>query len=446
MKRFWLGAGACAVGLGACASLASFESDDPGFADRSGQFEGRFLALSDASMAGSAYADGKLEPFEGAQDQLTLFENGRPVSAAEASNSVISWPQVLAVSPDGKMAATVESRGNLDAGTDAVGNAYVEFPVGQQLTVLAVDDASVSVRSITPVGGANPQSVEFIANRSWLAVATETAGSELILVQISPDGVPQQSVAFNLKPPFEASDTELFLRAVSVSPDGTRLAANIANKRLQFYTLQWSDDGKPLTVVADGPPLEPGKRVATLRWTPDGRYLVAADVGDSDSGGAAMLFLAEGHLTVIAPPSAAAAAKVVSRAKAGIFPEGFALSEDGSRVAAIAMERTYLPQLPFLSNWPRRRSYALTLYALDPGTGALTPLDRVRAAGILPEDVIFDAAGQNLAVAVFHRRKGDDRLRGFIDFFAVSPEGKLIPQNATQAVMRGPHDLVRLPE
>ncbi len=84
------------------------------------------------------------------------------------------------------------------------------------------------------------------------------------------------------------------------------------------------------------------------------------------------------------------------------------------------------------------------LLSLDPETGTLEKLDEIRAAGVLPEDVIFDETGQHLAVATFHRRKGPDRTRGFIDFFSIE-NGELKAQNKTQAVMRGPHDLVRIP-
>ena len=96
----WGLAGGLVLGVAACASLGDFSSDDPGFDETAGTFEGRFLALSDASMAGTAYADNQLEPFAGMQDELTLFANGAPQSSIVAPNSVISWPQILDISPD----------------------------------------------------------------------------------------------------------------------------------------------------------------------------------------------------------------------------------------------------------------------------------------------------------------------------------------------------------
>ncbi|MEL6245153.1 MAG: hypothetical protein AAFQ85_07390, partial [Pseudomonadota bacterium] len=94
-----------------CVSVADFAHDDPGLAEGPGVFAGGFLAVSDADMAATAYADGQLVPFEGAIDTLTLFEGGERAGGIPASNSVISWPQVVDVTPDGRFAVVVETRG-----------------------------------------------------------------------------------------------------------------------------------------------------------------------------------------------------------------------------------------------------------------------------------------------------------------------------------------------
>ncbi|MEM9054394.1 MAG: hypothetical protein AAGB16_03630, partial [Pseudomonadota bacterium] len=179
------------------------------------------------------------------------------------------------------------------------------------------------------------------------------------------------------------------------------------------------------------------------KWTPDGTFLIVTDVNSYDSS-IAMLVQRGGQVFTIAPPTLEAPAQVIDQQRVGRFAEGVEVSDDGTLIASIAMERTYLPQLAPLAVWPHRRRYSLMLLSLDPETGDLEKLDEIRAAGVLPEDVIFDETGRNLAVATFHRRKGPDRQRGFIDFFSIE-DGKLVAQNKTQAVMRGPHDLVRIP-
>jgi hypothetical protein len=134
----------------------------------------------------------------------------------------------------------------------------------------------------------------------------------------------------------------------------------------------------------------------------------------------------------------------VSAAKVGRGAEGFSISRDGRLVASINMERTYLPEIAPLTFWKGRRLYSVSLLSINPSTGALLEIDRVSAAGILPEDVIFDEQGQNLAVAVFHRRKGDGRRKGFVDFYSIE-DGRLVAQGVTQEMMRGVHDLVSIP-
>ncbi len=128
----WSAASALVIGVTACASLGDFSSDDPGFAETAGVFEGRFLALSDASMAGTAYADNKLEPFSGMQDELTLFAEGAPRASIPAPNSVISWPQILDISPDGRFAYVVETAGDLDPSISEVENVYYDMPIAQR--------------------------------------------------------------------------------------------------------------------------------------------------------------------------------------------------------------------------------------------------------------------------------------------------------------------------
>lgn len=430
---------------GSAAAFGEFASDDPGLAERPGVFSGRFLALSDADMAATAYADGRLEPFAGAADAVTLFEDGRPVAMAAASNSVVSWPQVIDVSPDGRYAYIAETRGALAAGTEKVESAYTDFPQGRRLAVLAIGDGTLTQAAVIENAGVNLKSVEAARSGRFLAIASDEDGAELVIAPLDnglPAGAPQ---TFDLSPPIAAEDAEQGARSAHLSPDGLTLAVNVANRRVQFYRLTLDETALPLAVTAFGAPTPSfGQRLSVGKWTPDGRYFIITDTGWPDSS-IAMLLSPPGTLTVIAPPKDdKAEPRMVGAAKVGRGAEGFSLSRDGRFAASINMERTFLPQLAPLAFWPGRRLYSVSLLSLDPETGALTEIDRIRQAGVLPEDVIFDETGENLAVAVFHRRKGADRQRGFVDFFAIR-DGKLESQGATQAVMRGAHDLVAIP-
>lgn len=445
--RFWV-TGVVLAGAAGCAAIGDFASDDPGFTESPGSFEGRFLAVSDADMAATAYADGRLEPIAGARDTLTLFADGAPVASVPAPNSVISWPQVVDVSPDGRRAYVIETFGSLpsaSSGTEQVEDVNTAFLEGRTLRVFSIAEDSVREIGRRDDIGIKPQSVEVSANGRFLVIATESAGAELTMVPLDTEGLPAAPRFIALDPPYREGDIEPRIRTLHLAPDNRTLAVNVSNARVQFYDLVAGADGLPERAVPIGDPLDVGVRLAVGRWTRDGRFFLITDVNSYESS-LAMLTQRGGQVHVIAPPIAGRAARIIDSARVGRFAEGLELSDDGRMIASIAMERTYLPELSVLKVWPRRRRYLLTLLSLDPDTGELTELDRIRAAGILPEDVIFDETGRNLAVAVFHRRKGPDRQRGFIDFFSITPEGTLRAQGRTQAVMRGPHDLVRIPE
>jgi hypothetical protein len=434
---------ALAVGAGGFA-IADKSSDDPHFRSEAGNFEGRFLAVSDASMAATAYANGLLEPFDGMQDQLTLFERGAVKAVAEASNSVVSWPTILETSADGQFAFVGETFGNLDRTVQSVESAYSGFPPGASLNVFAISNTG-----LTPVASLNGfgekiQSVDFVSAMNWIVVSSEAERAELAIARLDGAGVITPPKTFSITPPYSDADTEKRIRSAMISPDGKQLAVNVANARIQFYNIETGVDGLPTSIQKNGDAIEVDGRLATSRWSPNGKFLLVADLRRT-GGTVRMLTLPHGWVHVIAPPAGTQSARIVSSGKAGIFPEGFEISDDGKRVAAIAMDRTYLPDLPFLEVWPRRRQYTLTLFDLDPASGEIAVLDEIRAAGVLPEDVIFDAAGRNLAVAVFHRRKGEARQSGFVDFYTITADAKLVAQGKTQKVMRGVHDLVRLP-
>jgi len=80
------------------------------------QFSGRaLLVASDADMVATAYADAKPDRVAGIEDTLTAItlplDPERPtVSSIQVSNSVMSWPQIIAVSPNGNYAYVAEVR------------------------------------------------------------------------------------------------------------------------------------------------------------------------------------------------------------------------------------------------------------------------------------------------------------------------------------------------
>ncbi|MDY6901592.1 MAG: hypothetical protein SWZ49_26455, partial [Cyanobacteriota bacterium] len=102
-------------------------------------FAGRYLlALSDADMVPSAYADGQLGVKQpGVQDTLTILplpidlQNRSPqplqVGKVNVSNAVTAFPLSLTVSPDGRSAYVVETSEPAPEGATKLS----ELPVGK---------------------------------------------------------------------------------------------------------------------------------------------------------------------------------------------------------------------------------------------------------------------------------------------------------------------------
>ena len=81
----------------------------------------KLLIASDADMVATAYADAKLDRVAGVEDTLTVIDlplnsNNPNISSLQVSNSVMSWPQIIATSPDGKWAYIVEVRSRPEDG------------------------------------------------------------------------------------------------------------------------------------------------------------------------------------------------------------------------------------------------------------------------------------------------------------------------------------------
>ncbi len=432
-----------AIGAACFGAVGDFSSDDPALAIAPPAFVGDFVALSDVHQSSATYATGVLERLVDGRDELTVFRDGVPVATAEASNSVVGWPEVAATTPDGRYIFTIETRGAPPADVDEVDNIREALAAGRVLNIFERRDDELVLIDQRRDLGVNPQSVAFVPDGRYLIVATETAGAELVIVALAENFQVASIRKLALDPPARQEDAEPFVRSLRPSPSGELVAANIANHRVQFYALDFDDDRIPVGAAPFGAPTpDLGRRIAVGEWTSDGQYFL---ISDTHGGGGSlhMLTLKPGSIISMAPPATAdGSPEIIDRAKVGRFPESFAISPDGTRIATINMERTYLPNYAFLSNWPKRRRYSVSLLSFDKATGEFGALDRIEQAGVLPEDILFDQTGQNLAVAVFHRRLGEGRKRGFIDFFAITEGDKLESQGRTQPVMRGSHVLV----
>jgi len=226
-----------------------------------------------------------------------------------------------------------------------------------------------------------------------------------------------------------------------VRPDGELIAVHFANTHVAFLRPTLDDEGVPTAVVEVGEPLEVGKWVSMGVWARDGRHYLVADTG----WGPGRLDAARngpGHIRSVRPAEDGSHV-VVSSAEVSLSPEGFALDPSGRLIAAVNMERTYLPEAFPYRFFGRRERSSISLVAFDPETGRLDTVDGPLAFdGVLPEHASFDADGDALAVAVFHE-KAETPTRGWVELFAIGDDDgpRIRPTGRRTPVTRGAHAL-----
>lgn len=410
------------------------------------EFTGDLLVLVDTDMPAFAYANGVLEPRVQDPDGVLLLSGGTAPSLgpiAPASNTVTSWPGSLAVNPDGRHAYVIEGRQGAPAGVARVDSVDQGLRPGTRLTVLvrgadgfsaegAAETAPLATGlSVSPEG-------------RWLAVSTETPGSDLQIYELV-DGRPGAPLTVDLPFDFGIGDQAGKLQGVAWHPSRQVLAVNLGGGGVGFVRLELDPSGKPVGAQFQGEPIRVGELLSGLRWSPDGRFLYALDTGWGP-GRTDRIFNGDGAIHVIRH-DAAGSHTLVGSTPSGLSSESFAISADGSRIATLNMERTYLPRGFPTGMFRGRSASSVSLFSVNRETGLPTRLgEPVRFRGVLPQGIAFDDTGRNLAVAVFQDHDAQS-TSGWVRFFRIEGDGeaaRLQPTDRKVPTPRGAHFLVRL--
>ncbi|PCK06917.1 MAG: hypothetical protein COA42_16930 [Alteromonadaceae bacterium] len=405
-------------------------------------FEGRALvAISDADMQATAYATGQLNPLADQEDALSLISfpkaGSAPVIASiKASNSVVSWPQVVALSPDQALAYVIETRAAPKQSLKAVSSVFTGLPTGTTLSVFDISRVD-KPRHIKRIAVAdNPGSITISPDGKWLVINAGPAGNELYLVPTRSGKLGKPIQITNLP----SSMQEQGIGSVQWHPTQPVLAINSGNKQLGFYKLKITR-GKKAELQSLGKALEVGTFITSGEFTPDGKFFVITD-GKWGTSQSSFLLNPRGDLISI-KFDINGQHSVVSKAEVGLSPEGFAMNPAGTLLVAANMNRTYLPEAGIPGGpWPGVDHSSLSLVTLNPESGELKTLDHYDFEGLLPESATFDASGNYLAVAIFHMRE-DKQQRGVVEFWKVEQGSrpKLKATGAKVYLARGVHDL-----
>lgn len=403
----------------------------------------RLLALVDADMSATAYADGVLHPLGDPQDRLvSLFDPADDEPArreADVQNTVLGWPGSLAVAPDGAHAYVVSSRGSPGPSVEAYPNGVFEgLPTTRTLTTVHLDLGETSVSEVCH----RPVSVDPAPSGDWLLVACADRGAELAVVPLV-DSRPGPVRVFDLEiPVFTDGDANAGASYAVIHPDGAAAGIVLENSAVGLVRFSLDDAGTPEAATAE-PPTELDGWLTVARWTSAGEHLLVADVGWGPDPLDAVLNGAGAIVSLALSPDDDVRG-AVSRAEVSTSPEAFELNRDGTLLVAVNMERTYLPSGFPTGLFPGRSASSLSLVEVDAASGQLKTLGPpLGFRGVLPEDAVFDADGDQVAVAVFQDHDAP-RSAGWVELVDVDttgPEPRLQRTGRRIPLSRGVHDL-----
>ncbi|MFD2934354.1 lactonase family protein [Spirosoma flavum] len=402
-------------------------------------FRGRYLvAVSDADMIASAYLDGHLGPTQG-QDALSIIQLNKPVGQLKAveigaSNSVTGPPSSVAVSPDGRYAVVIETRGTRPVGkSDPLFN---DLPPGKVVNVIDLLDPDHPKQIQQIDGPERPLSVLFNNDGSLVAITyrpQDTNRSPLAIYRFDKGKLVDLSLPDI--PGYVSGDV---LNGLVFHPSRDELVLlNATKSTLSFFTFTYQRNTFRLTPWGNSVGVDPDPFKA--QYTPNGRFVVVNAMYPGSVRGSVTAV----GLAVDTAKDGSPRHQIVSRALAGVLPEGLTMSPDGTWIVTTNLEQSTQP----FDNAKQGFYASLTLLHLDPESGFLDRVGEYSFDGILPESVVFDNSGRYLAVATFDHFDGR-KPGGSIDFWRLTGDYfnpkriELVKTGYSIPVTRGVHSMV----
>jgi len=451
MKRLfkWIAGTVAGLLLMAGLALAGWHviDDSPAIAqlkEETSPFDADALfVLVDADMAATAYADAILHPIVDAKDLLVTLDNpgaqNPTIRKSPVPNTVMGWPGSMTASKDGSLLFIISARKAVDRAVQAFENRVQDdMPRARLLSVVDAESGEMITQAQTCD---SPLSVDLAPSETWLLIACGSNETQLQVIPLE-EGKPSKPRSFSLDvPDYELAAAEPGARFASVHPMGEAAGVILHNRYVTLVRFEVDEQGIPMAASAEAPMNSEGW-LSMSRWTRSGGHFIVADVAWGPAPTDA-LFNGKGRLISYALSPENDTRGVASEAVVSKSPEGFEFNRTGDLIAVVNMERTALPGGP-LGLAPGRNASSLSLVSVNDASGALeTQGQPVGFRGVLPEDVAFDADGDQLAVVVFQDHE-QPRSDGWIAYFDIVREGgalRVIPLDKTTPLPRGGHDL-----
>ena len=404
-------------------------------------FKGSFLAAADGDMIATAYSDGVINKVKGIEDMLTFISTDSSKATIQSkipvSNSVVSWPSILAWNPEKQFAYVAETRGIYRGQSQKVSDVWTDMPTGKNISIIDYSDRKQPKTIQTKGIGENIQGVSINYDHSLLVAGSTKAGKEIVIANLN-DGLIGEVHYFSNLEISKKKDNNSGIKTVEFHPSKNIMAANLNNTHLVFYQVLDKDGKISLTQI--GPSIAVAKHWSVGNWHPSGNYFILTDVAWGE-GPLGAIFNGNGKLVSIKFVTDGDH-KVISEVAVGLSPEGFDVSPDGNYAIVSNMRRTYGPE--FFWFVAGRKNASLSLVKIDSKTGYLKSNGKQYGfEGALPEDVIFDEESNSIAVAVYHKQDELFPTRGWIDFWELIDD-ELIKINQRTFISRGVHNLLLL--
>lgn len=407
-------------------------------------FQGAAIAsISDGDMKASAYIGGQLGP-DPQPDALTITRISSDLTTLESvsipvSNSVAGPPTAIALTPDQTTAFVTESFGARPAG----GETFRDLPVGAKLTAIDISDRAAPKVIGSIDLGKRPEGVS-VHPGGDLVVATlhPVDGRQLAFVPFANGAMGE--VQYVTVPGVEKSER---ITHAEWHPSGNFLALTLVNSA-EIMFVRVTRDGSNVAIELWGNKVLTSKYPFMGRFTPDGRHFLTGNLYWGADVPGIWAEAVDGDVTSIRFASEATTGRggdpevrhfLVGRAQASKDPEGIAISPDGQWVVSVNLETSYAPKTD-----ARLTMYSsVSLMRLDPETGRLTHADTLRYDGILPEAATFDASGKFISIVTYdsHDPTVDPKTAASLDFFRITPQGKLVMLRKSAPLPRGAHSM-----
>lgn len=380
---------------------------------------GAIVAISDGDFVAQTYATGDLAPTDaGFGDLLSVISlaNGKAtLRTLPVSNSVTSAPEILALAPDGRTAFVVERLGRRPPG----GQKVRDLPPGRNLFAIDLSDKSDPRLSATHTISAFPEALAVSPDGRLLASVSNTPDASVIELVTYGDGAFGTAQRFDLRDlgiTGAAAGPRGGVTATNVHwhPNGRILAVNLnTQNRVAFFTLSEGDGQARLRPW--GEPVVVGADPFVGRFSPNGRFYLTSNWGRDFAATTldGRLPRTPSTISVIRLADASAAGEAVRHDRIADVAtdnsaEGIAVSPDGTLVATVNMRTT-----AFTPDSPRfQRLSSVTLLRFDPDSGALAKIADYPMDGVLPEGGAFDLSGEHFLATVFQGHAGANAETG----------------------------------